>query len=306
MPRGTSTNQGKRGRRGGADPQLARLSRAANRNLAATARLADTLARQGLPPLSTRQLQAFLEHELRAPLTAAILQAGLARRQIAAGELAPSAAALEVAEAEMRRLDSLISRIAELARQGHLVIHPSRCDLSQAVHAAVRRALVVLPSVSDMLTVTTDGPLVGWWDAVAVEQIVQNLVFNAEKFSGGRSIEVVVRRVAGGAQICVCDDGRGLVPAESALIFHAGYRSVRARREGDGLGLWLVKCLAEAHGGQVAVDGRPGKGAVFTVTLREMERALARKDDGRVRAKRSAPPPPPRERRNDDTPRVFR
>jgi signal transduction histidine kinase len=104
----------------------------------------------------------------------------------------------------------------------------------------------------------------------AVEQIVQNLLSNALKFGAGRPILVTVGPAPGGARISVRDQGVGISAADRERIFKRAVRSPADKSGGLGLGLWLVRQLAEAHGGKVTVRSRVRKGSTFTVTLRPL------------------------------------
>ena len=110
-------------------------------------------------------------------------------------------------------------------------------------------------------------------DPAAVGQALANLVDNAVKYSGpGRRLAVSARRPAGRAEVLieVADDGVGIPPGEVGRIFDKFYRIGRSDtqgRRGSGLGLALVKHVAEAHGGRVAVSSRPGEGSRFTLSL---------------------------------------
>ena len=108
-------------------------------------------------------------------------------------------------------------------------------------------------------------------DADAVAQALANLVDNAIKYSGDRRavrIDAAVRD--GGVAIAVADEGIGIPPAEHAKIFDKFYRVGRSEtqsRRGSGVGLALVRHVAEAHGGRVTVESVPGRGSCFTLWL---------------------------------------
>ena len=108
-------------------------------------------------------------------------------------------------------------------------------------------------------------------DAAAIGQALANLVDNAIKYSGtGRLLRIDARREGGEVRIAVADRGIGIPGAEQARIFDKFYRIGRSEtqsRRGSGLGLALVKHIAEAHGGRVTVESRPGEGATFTLVL---------------------------------------
>ncbi len=99
--------------------------------------------------------------------------------------------------------------------------------------------------------------------------VLLNLVDNAVKYAGdGGEVSVRLRRVPGAVALSIADRGAGIAPDEQRRIFERFYRaeSARARNvRGSGIGLALVKHIAEAHGGRVQVDSVPGQGATFTV-----------------------------------------
>lgn len=108
-------------------------------------------------------------------------------------------------------------------------------------------------------------------DAPAMKQALANLVDNAIKYSGERRrLRVSARHVGGEVQVEVADEGLGIPAAETQRIFEKFYRIGRSEtqgRRGSGVGLALVKHIAEAHGGRVTVDSRVGEGSRFTLHL---------------------------------------
>jgi two-component system sensor histidine kinase SenX3 len=104
-----------------------------------------------------------------------------------------------------------------------------------------------------------------------VGQALANLVDNAIKYAGARRALRLEARVADGwLRLTVADEGIGIPPAEQARIFEKFYRVGRSEtqaRRGSGVGLALVKHIAEAHGGSVSVESRPGEGSRFTLRL---------------------------------------
>jgi len=181
----------------------------------------------------------------------------------------PARTALATAREEILRIERLVGRVIELQRLGHPVLHPSWIDVGEVVRETVRRNL--MGDVSAQVTLeAAPGALAGWWDQAAVEQIVQNLLSNALKFGSGRPVLVTVGPVPGGVRLTVRDQGVGIHAADRERIFKRSVRAPASASGGLGLGLWLVKELAEAHGGKVAVRSRPRKGSTFTVTLRPL------------------------------------
>lgn len=118
------------------------------------------------------------------------------------------------------------------------------------------------------LRVAADAGVSGVWDRDAVEQIVVNLVSNAIKFGAKKPVFVSGVVEDGEVVLRVRDHGIGISDGDRARIFA---RFERAVRQGDlpgfGLGLWIARQLAQAHGGEIQVDSEPGRGSVFTVRL---------------------------------------
>jgi signal transduction histidine kinase len=108
-------------------------------------------------------------------------------------------------------------------------------------------------------------------DAEAVGQALANLIDNAMKYAGDRRvIRLDVRRRGDEVAIAVADEGIGIPREEHARIFEKFYRagsSDTQGRRGSGVGLALVRHVAEAHAGRVTVESEPGQGSCFTLIL---------------------------------------
>ena len=118
--------------------------------------------------------------------------------------------------------------------------------------------------------VASEEALVGWWDQGRLEQIFDNLISNAVKYSpdGG---EVIVRLVRAGEliRLTVSDPGIGIPPQDIPFIFERFYRSQLTARvaRGLGAGLYVVRRLVQAHGGHISVSSTVGGGTTFVVVL---------------------------------------
>jgi PAS domain S-box-containing protein len=233
---------------------------------------------------------ATMSHELRTPLQAILGYASMLERGVARDPAKAIAAILRNAEAQTRLVEDIldVSRITS----GKLRLAMGRVELVAAVRAALesmrpaiaaRRLHLVEQLPADL------GDIRGDFDRI--QQIVWNLLSNSVKFTEpGGTIELVGQRVGAVVRLTVRDTGKGIAAEHLSAIFERFHQldsSTTRHHGGLGLGLAIVRYLAEAHGGSVVAssDG-PGRGAAFTVTL------PARLDDAaRDRTASSAGPP---------------
>src|SRR5450631_3270733 len=208
----------------------------------------------------------LIRHELNTPLATALLYLGIAEGSAADLPEGVVHSALRVARAEVQRLKTLLDTVTELECVGYATPRPRSINVGDTVRATVERLVAVRDATT--VRVVTLGDLQGWWDRSMVEQIVGNLLSNALKFGLGRPIRIDVKPAEYGVHISVRDHGLGISASDQEWIFE---RNVHAKPEeggGLGLGLWLVRELASAHGGWVTLEGRKGRGSTFTVFLR--------------------------------------
>ena len=175
---------------------------------------------------------------------------------------------------ETDRLARLVSRVLDFARSERPGREVAPVDLADPVREVERDLAGLLADAGFSLEVDlTDGRRV-LADRDAAKQILLNLVENAVKYAsraGNRAI--TVRSAPDGAHtlLTVTDHGPGVPDAEKDRIFADFYRSgeeLTRETTGVGIGLALVRRLAEAMGGAVSVGDTPGGGATFTVLLR--------------------------------------
>jgi signal transduction histidine kinase len=106
-------------------------------------------------------------------------------------------------------------------------------------------------------------------DPLALERIFANLIYNALKFTPKEGRVTISSASQGGeVAVTVADTGPGMLPEEIPLLFEK-YRQANGgqRKEGSGLGLFIVKTLVEAHQGRVEVESKLGAGASFRILL---------------------------------------
>jgi signal transduction histidine kinase len=220
-----------------------------------------------------RELTASVSHELRTPVaTARTYLDSLLDRP--AGPQSEERHDLQILSAEVDRLESLIDDLFTLSRA-----EVDRLSLSLApVHLVpllnglvetagkpawdLRRVQVMLSACPECLYVQAD--------AVRLEQMVRNLLQNSLRHTQpGGCVQVSAGNAAGRVRIQVEDSGEGIAPDDLPHIWERFYRGEGARLagEGSGLGLALVKELAEAMGGAVGVESTLGEGSRFWIEL---------------------------------------
>ena len=107
-------------------------------------------------------------------------------------------------------------------------------------------------------------------DAALIEEALLNLMENALKYSGSRTIGLSLEATGGRAKITVADNGVGIEKKHLPRLFERFYRVDKARsreKGGTGLGLAIVKHIAQLHGGEVSVASSPGEGCVFSIII---------------------------------------
>ena len=241
------------------DDEIARLGRAFNAMLAALDR-----SRR-----DQRRLVEDVAHELRTPMTSLRANIELLLRAGDALTDADREALLRDLRTQSEELGDLVTELVTLGRLDAADDPEVPLDLGDVVRSAAQRARA--RSRRATITVTgRDVPVVG--RAAALERMALNLLDNAVKFGpAGGVVDVGVGTVAGGdprAELLVQDRGPGIDAAERDRVFARFYRADTARSApGSGLGLAIVQHIAESHGGEVRIDGRPGGGTTVRVRL---------------------------------------
>jgi signal transduction histidine kinase len=212
---------------------------------------------------------SLVSHELRTPMAAVI---GSARTlQDRWRELKPDQreAFLAVIADETTRLAALVGDVLDTSRieAGTFGYAFAEVDLANVLRDSVAAAGIGQDEVRLRSELPATLPAVRG-DAERLRQLVDNLISNAIKYSdSGGEVHVEARADDGHVVVRVRDTGPGIAPEHQAQIFEKFGRVTGNDKPGTGLGLFLSRSFAEAHGGSLAVDSAPGEGAVFTLTL---------------------------------------
>ena len=151
---------------------------------------------------------------------------------------------------------------------GKLNLDPAEMDLVEAVRESLTPFRELLEEKKIPVEVRAGSPVRVRCDRFRTEQVVANLMMNAIKFGGGKPIVVEIGGDAREAWFEVGDHGVGMSPEFQSRLFEPFEQAARKDYHGGlGLGLYISRQIAEAHGGRIAVDSEVGTGTKLRVTL---------------------------------------
>jgi two-component system phosphate regulon sensor histidine kinase PhoR len=144
--------------------------------------------------------------------------------------------------------------------------------LTKVVADCARAAQVLADRKGVRLKLENDSPSIALnADAELLKRMILNLLDNAVKYTPeGGEISLSLGRQNGNAEIVVRDTGIGILETDQQRVFDRFYRVDKARSRalgGAGLGLSIVRCIVEAHRGQIRIESTPRHGSTFTVSL---------------------------------------
>ena len=217
-----------------------------------------------------RQFVSMASHEFRTPL--AIIDATAQRLkkradQMSSGDALNRIDKIRHAVARMTRLMESTLTAARL-EDGRVVVDIRPCAIERIIHEACSRHQEIAES-HVISCETSDLPDLIHADASALEQILTNLLSNAVKYAPeAPDVRVAARRDLGHIVIKVADRGIGIDADDLPNMFNRFFRAKTSTGiAGTGIGLNLVKTLAEMHGGSVSVESTKGVGSTFSVRL---------------------------------------
>ena len=218
-----------------------------------------------------RQFLRRLDHELKNPLTA--VRAAVA--DASQGASPAIAVNLEVVDAQSRRMSRLLTDLRKLAELEAAPLDLEDVDLAETVQDAVTAVIEEAAGRGAAVRIRLDLPSVPWplphvrGDGDLLYSAVYNIVSNAAKYTpAGGAVEVRGREEGGTVTIEVADTGIGVPEREMGLVFRELGRAGNARAlPGSGLGLPLVRTIAQRHGGTVGMTSREGVGTRVWLVL---------------------------------------
>jgi signal transduction histidine kinase/ActR/RegA family two-component response regulator len=216
-----------------------------------------------------RELLSTTTHDLKGPLGAILLSSELLRDTLKdGGKTAELALRIgSSAQGAIHLIDEFLS--ARRIQEGSLILKPTPQPMGELLEAGLADYTTIAAarridlSVKDLTPAGTRVEV----DRMGFLRVLGNLVTNALKFtpSGGR-VGVEARLEDGDLAVQVTDTGSGMEPAEVQRVFERFSRLERHRDvEGSGLGLFVVKSIVSAHGGEISVTSKAGEGTTFVV-----------------------------------------
>jgi signal transduction histidine kinase len=219
-----------------------------------------------------RQFTADAAHQLRTPL--AILRTRI--------ETLGDGVARQALHADIEGMSRIVAQLLEIAELDTLVLDPGETADLRAVCAEVVGSIAPLAIAQhkDIALRGTEAPVLIHGNSVMLQRAIFNLAENAIKFTAkDTSVDVDVSE---DGAVSVRDCGPGIAEAERELIFHRFWRADRQRSDGAGLGLSIVRAVADDHAATVEVENLPGGGAQFTLRFRLADASKAIEKNGRV------------------------
>jgi signal transduction histidine kinase len=218
---------------------------------------------------------ATLTHDLRGPLTIAKVCAEVLMRN---PRDVHQLKKFETIVRNMDRLDNMIRGLLDVTRikSGEKVLlNISECNLNEITRAIIEEQISVH---GDRFILKADKNIIGFWDCASIQRMIENLLGNAIKYGTPQCpITVQLVDVNKIVKISVHNEGQPIPADEQILLFEKFRRSSSATKslqKGWGIGLTLVRGLAEAHGGQVNVRSELNEGTTFTISIPKDSKGL--------------------------------
>lgn len=235
-------------------------------------KVADLMTRDALR--ARDEFLSIASHELKTPLTTLKLQVDLQKRidQKNPGVMPESFKTfLNMTQKQVLRISRLVDDMLDVSRirTGKFTFEWEDIDLCELVADVIDRLGDQFPKTSNSIPhISTCENALGRWDRMRLEQIVTNLLTNANKYGNDRPINVLITSDEKNVTLIVQDKGIGISPEDQTKIFDRFERAVSANDiSGLGLGLYITKQIVQSFGGDISVESKVGEGSTFKIVL---------------------------------------
>lgn len=217
---------------------------------------------------------SIASHELNTPITSLKLQLQMVKKGLLMGKegnfpLERFSKSVEASVKQVDRLINLISILLDVSRiqSGKFTFNFLKFNAKDVINEVVERHKELLQNAECTLDVSGDCDFNVVWDRTRIEQVLTNLLTNAIKYAPGK-IEMTIKEDKNHIVIAVHDHGQGIEKEKLATIFDRFERATSNESvSGLGLGLFIVKQIAEGHHGSVHVESKTNEGSTFSLRL---------------------------------------
>jgi signal transduction histidine kinase len=215
---------------------------------------------------------AVLGHDLRNPLAAIDMAVGVLRQRATRAHDDSTMRVLDRMKSSSRRMSRMIEQVLDLTRcriGGGLAVNPGPMDLGHTLTGIVNELRMAHPSRSIVLRCPS---LQGTWDRDRLEQVFSNLIANAIHYgTAEKPVTIDARQENGAVLVEVHNEGEPIPEELGAQLFNpfrrGGRDSRAAKTAGLGLGLYISREIAVAHGGGLEAQSSSSEGTTFRVSL---------------------------------------
>jgi signal transduction histidine kinase len=166
------------------------------------------------------------------------------------------------------RVTRLVTELLDISRleTGRLHLRRQLVDLVTLSDSVVGKLTMEYPGLECTMVFPDDFPSV-YADPDKVEQVLTNLIENAAKYASPAGMRIIASFKEDEVELAVHDRGEGIPESDLPRVFSKFFRRDHGKPTGSGLGLWISRGLAEAHGGKLTATSIVGQGSVFAFTL---------------------------------------
>lgn len=218
---------------------------------------------------------SIASHELKTPLTSMLLQTQSALHNIKNVSVAKFSfenllKMLASVENQTQRLSRMINDLLSVSiiTSGHLELEIENVNLNKLINGIIDDFDARFKKDNIKANFRSSIDIKGRLDRIRIEQAISNLVSNAIKYGGGKSIEIYLEKNRKNAEITVKDYGIGISHDKQRNIFELFSRGVPTEHyKGLGIGLFITQKIVNAHGGKIEVKSKLGRGSIFKIIL---------------------------------------